>query len=132
MPKPRASTYFKPEETPTLALKKTSRMIKPRAKGMIKLIDMTNSFLHSLDDSFPLFEFSTADIDIRHGYYGKRYALFTVEGMEAVILMKEYEGIKLDGTYTGKTLAAIIEDAKSGSLKGSTILFWNTLILQTN
>jgi D-cysteine desulfhydrase len=97
------------------------------SNGMIKLIDMTNSLLHSLDDSFPMFEFSTADIDIRHRYYGERYALFTMEGMEAVKLMKEYEGIKLDGTYTGKTLAALIVDAKSGSLRGSTILFWNTL-----
>ena len=41
--------------------------------------------------------------------------------------MKEYEGIKLDGTYTGKALAALRHDAESGSLAGNTILFWNTL-----
>jgi len=44
-----------------------------------------------------------------------------------VSLMREREGIKLDGTYTGKTLAALTDDAKSGSLRGRTILFWNTL-----
>jgi 1-aminocyclopropane-1-carboxylate deaminase/D-cysteine desulfhydrase-like pyridoxal-dependent ACC family enzyme len=97
------------------------------AGGMINLIDKTSSLLHSLDASFPRFEFSAADIEIRHDYFGKRYALFTKEGMEAVSLMRESEGIKLDGTYTGKTLAAIIDDAKSGSLQGKTILFWNTL-----
>jgi 1-aminocyclopropane-1-carboxylate deaminase/D-cysteine desulfhydrase-like pyridoxal-dependent ACC family enzyme len=96
-------------------------------KGMLKLINKTNSLIHSLDASFPIFEFSAADIDIRHDYFGKEYALFTKEGMEAVSLMKEYEGIKLEGTYTGKTLAALIDDAKSEKLRRSTILFWNTL-----
>jgi 1-aminocyclopropane-1-carboxylate deaminase/D-cysteine desulfhydrase-like pyridoxal-dependent ACC family enzyme len=97
------------------------------ARRMIRLINNTASFLHSRDASFPGFEFSTTDVDIRNDYSGKRYALFTNEGMEAVSLMREYEGIKLDGTYTGKTLAALIDDAKSGSLRGKTVLFWNTL-----
>jgi len=97
------------------------------ARGMINLIDKTSSLLNSLDASFPRFEFSAADIDIRHDYFGKRYALFTREGMEAVSMMREREGIKLDGTYTGKTLAALIDDAKSGRAQGKTVLFWNTL-----
>jgi len=97
------------------------------ARGMIELINKTSSLLNSLDASFPGFGFSAADIDIRHDYFGKRYALFTKEGMEAVSLMREREGIKMDGTYTGKTLAALIDDAKSGSLRGKTVLFWNTL-----
>jgi D-cysteine desulfhydrase len=85
-------------------------------KAMIKLINKTNSLLCSLDASFPRFEFSKTDVGIRHDYFGKRYALFTDEGVEAASLMRECEGIKLDGTYTGKALAALKHDAKSGSL----------------
>jgi 1-aminocyclopropane-1-carboxylate deaminase/D-cysteine desulfhydrase-like pyridoxal-dependent ACC family enzyme len=96
-------------------------------RAMIRLIDKTNSLLCSQDGSFPKFEFSETDVDIRHDYAGKRYALFTEEGMEAVSLMKECEGIRLDGTYTGKTLAALRHDAKNGSLRGKAVLFWNTL-----
>jgi len=96
-------------------------------EGMIKLINKTKSLLNSLDASCPRFEFSEADVDIRHKYFGKRYALFTKEGIKAFSLMRECEGIKLDGTYTGKTLAALIDDAKSGKLQGRTVLFWNTL-----
>jgi D-cysteine desulfhydrase len=96
-------------------------------RAMIKLINETNSLLRSLDASFPKFESSEADIDIRHDYVGQRYALFTDEGMEAVSLIRECEGIKLDGTYTGKTLAALKHDAKDGSLRGKAVLFWNTL-----
>ena len=94
---------------------------------MIGLINETNSLLCSLDASFPKFEFSETDVDIRHDYVGQRYALFTDEGMEAVSLMGECEGIRLDGTYTGKTLAALKHDARSGSLRGKTVLFWNTV-----
>jgi len=95
--------------------------------AMIKLINKTNSLLCSLDASFPRFEFSETDVDIRHDYFGKRYALFTDEGMEAVSLMGECERIKLDGTYTGKALAALKHDAQSGSLRDKAVLFWNTL-----
>jgi 1-aminocyclopropane-1-carboxylate deaminase/D-cysteine desulfhydrase-like pyridoxal-dependent ACC family enzyme len=96
-------------------------------RGMTALISKTNSLLHSLDASFPKLEFSEADIGIRHDCASQRYALFTDEGMEAVALMKECEGIKLDGTYTGKAVAALRHDAKNGSLRGKTVLFWNTL-----
>jgi 1-aminocyclopropane-1-carboxylate deaminase/D-cysteine desulfhydrase-like pyridoxal-dependent ACC family enzyme len=117
------------------AAKLNSRVVSVRVtsekfvniRGMIKLINKTSSLLHSLDASFPRFEFFAGDIDIRHDCFGKRYALFTKQGMEAVSLMREYEGIKLDGTYTGKTLAALISDAKSGRLRDKAVLFWNTL-----
>lgn len=97
------------------------------ARAMLELINKTNALLHSLDASFPRFEFSETDFDIRHDYFGKLYALFTDEGMEAVSLMREREGIKLDGTYTGKALAALRHDASSGRLQGKAVLFWNTL-----
>ena len=97
------------------------------ARAMFRLVNKTNSLLCSLDASFPRLEFSEEDIDIRHDHAGQRYALFTDEGMEAVSLMRECEGIKLDGTYTGKTLAALRHEAKSGNLRGKAVLFWNTL-----
>jgi 1-aminocyclopropane-1-carboxylate deaminase/D-cysteine desulfhydrase-like pyridoxal-dependent ACC family enzyme len=96
------------------------------AKGMVKLIRKTNRLLFSLAPSFPKFEFCEHDIDIRHGSFGKQYALFTKEGMEAIALMKKHEGIKLDGTYTGKTLAALIDDAGKQGMRDKVVLFWNT------
>ena len=103
----------------------SDKFVNPR--GMTKLVNRTGSLLHSLDASFPSFQFSATDVDIRHTYFGRRYALFTKEAMEAVSLMRECEGIKLDGTYTGKAVAALIDDAKNGTLRGKSILFWNTL-----
>jgi D-cysteine desulfhydrase len=96
------------------------------AKGLIKLIYKTNSLLSSLDPSFPRLDFSEHDVDIRHGFFGKQYALFTKEGMEAVALMERYGTIKLEGTYTGKAFAALVNDAKKSSLRDKVLLFWNT------
>ena len=97
------------------------------SKGMIKLINKTNSLLGSLDASFTRLQFSEEDLDIRHGFYGEKYALTTKEAIQTVACMKETEGIKLDGTYTGKAFAAVINDAKNENVRDKVILFWNTL-----
>jgi 1-aminocyclopropane-1-carboxylate deaminase/D-cysteine desulfhydrase-like pyridoxal-dependent ACC family enzyme len=96
------------------------------ASGMVNLIRQTNQLLSSLDPSFPRLQFSEADMDIRHNYFGKRYALFTPEGMEAVSFAEKYAGIKLEGTYTGKAFAALINDANKSELRNKVLMFWNT------
>lgn len=95
-------------------------------RKMLKLIYETNSFLHSLDPSFPNFEFSDKELDIRHGFFRQRYTPLTEEVMQAVTRMEKKEGIKLDTTYTGKTFAALIDDAKKQDLRDKVVLFWNT------
>jgi 1-aminocyclopropane-1-carboxylate deaminase/D-cysteine desulfhydrase-like pyridoxal-dependent ACC family enzyme len=97
------------------------------AGGMVYLIDRTSALLHSLDDSFPRFAVQPSEFDVRPGYLGERYAQFTAAGMAAVALMKQSEDIALEGTYTGKTLAAVVNDVHSGTAKEKTVLFWNTV-----
>ena len=91
------------------------------------LFTETVSFLRSLDPSFPNVQFFQDEFKIRDEFFGEGYAHFTEEGMEAINLLKELEDIRLDGTYTGKTFAALTHDAKLGDLKNKKILFWNTL-----
>jgi len=93
---------------------------------LVKLFHKTNAFLHSLDPSFPVFELSVKHGGIVNGFLGRGYAHFSEEGMEAVTRMEKSEGITLDGTYTGKTFAALIHDAKKRDLRDRVILFWNT------
>jgi 1-aminocyclopropane-1-carboxylate deaminase/D-cysteine desulfhydrase-like pyridoxal-dependent ACC family enzyme len=93
---------------------------------MARLFYETNSLLHSADPSFPKCDFCEKDEDIRNDFLGKGYARFTEEGMDAVARMKRNEGIKLDGTYTGKAFAALIHDAENKLLRDRVILFWNT------
>jgi len=60
------------------------------------------------------------------GYLGDGYAQFTPEGVEAIELVKAFAGVTLEGTYTGKTFAALIADARAGELAGRNVVFWNT------
>jgi D-cysteine desulfhydrase len=95
-------------------------------KKMIKLFHKTNSYLHSIDSSFPKLKLSDKDIDIRHDFYGKQYALFTREGTRAANYAEQYAGIKLEGTYTGKAFACLMDDAEKQKLRDKNVLFWNT------
>lgn len=98
-------------------------------RTMLRQLGELNRFLHARDPSFPMLELTLADVEIRHDFYGRHYALFTDEGMEAVALMKQHEGITLEGTYTGKTLAALLADTEHrerDQSRGSVALFWNT------
>jgi D-cysteine desulfhydrase len=117
------------------AAKLKSRVIPIRVAGdnltntrrLKTLIEETNSLLCATDPSFPRVEFAEQDLQIRNDFFGKHYALFTREGVNAITCLKEKEGIKLDGTYTGKAFAAVINDAENGELRNKTILFWDTL-----
>ena len=46
--------------------------------------------------------------------------------MEAVDLFEKFDGIRLNGTYTGKAMAALIDQFKSQGSINEVALFWNT------
>ena len=65
------------------------------------------------------------DINLEHGYIGKGYAERTDEGERSQGFLADEEGIDLDVTYTGKTMAAMLDVAENDPKK--TFLFWHTL-----
>lgn len=65
-------------------------------------------------------------LNVNDSMIGSCYAEITPATAAAIDLVKQTEGIMLDGTYSGKACAAMIEDAKKGKLKGKTILLWDT------
>lgn len=60
------------------------------------------------------------------GFLGSGYARYTPQGVEAIGLVREHAGLTLEGTYTGKTMAALVADARAGELAGRNVVFWNT------
>ena len=92
-----------------------------------QLFVSTNELLHGLDASVPLIAFPENDLIINQNMSGEQYGLYTAPIVEAIALFKDKENIKLDGTYSAKPVAALIEDACTGTITGNhTILFWNT------
>ncbi|MEJ2068255.1 MAG: hypothetical protein P8Y09_09990, partial [Deltaproteobacteria bacterium] len=88
-------------------------------------INRTLKFQKRLDGDLKVRKIRAGDINILHDYLGEGYAESTPKGEEAIRLLKELEGINLDVTYTGKTMAAMLDWAREK--KGKRFLFWHTL-----
>jgi 1-aminocyclopropane-1-carboxylate deaminase/D-cysteine desulfhydrase-like pyridoxal-dependent ACC family enzyme len=90
------------------------------------LFNRTRSLISSMAPSFPDIRLDTGDMNILHNFFGKQYALFTDQGKAAVELARLTENIGIEGTYTGKTMAALIDSAQHGETRNKVVLFWNT------
>ncbi|MHA1459614.1 MAG: hypothetical protein ACTSQR_08140, partial [Promethearchaeota archaeon] len=70
------------------------------------------------------------DFNMIKGYLGSNYGVKTIKGQKAVDLVYELEGkklgFKLETTYTGKAMAAMLEFLEKEENKSKKILFWNT------
>jgi D-cysteine desulfhydrase len=108
---------------------------------LVKIKDLfmeTNQRLHMLDKTFPVLEFPEADLIINKKFCGTEYGLYTPEAASAMKLFAPLEHIQLEGTYSAKPIAAIMDDALHGcenatrdgavygDIRDKTILFWNT------
>lgn len=86
----------------------------------------TAELLNDGNAGFPVTAESIREPDVRHEHFGPGYGHFTAEGMRAVGFARDALGIGLEGTYTGKTFAALMKDLESQKLAGKSVLFWNT------
>ncbi len=93
---------------------------------LLEIINKTAAHLHACDNNFPLFKFTEKDIALENDFAGPQYAAITDETAAAIKLLCSTENIKLEGTYTGKTFAALVDHAQKGTLKNKTVLFWNS------
>ncbi len=91
-----------------------------------RLYRETNTELHARDASFPLIDDPSANVAARDEFFGEGYAIPTDSTLEAVELGKSMLGLDLETTYTGKALAALVHDERTGQLAGKKVLFWNT------
>jgi len=100
----------------------------PRAtpRNMAKLFRETNELLRSHDPSFPKFEVSENDFDVRHGFERPKRKLLNDAGARAMAQVKELANLQLDEMFTANAFAALIADADKGLLRDKTILWWNS------
>lgn len=94
--------------------------------NITKLFKETNEKLHAIDASFPLFDFPSNNLILNKKFCGTAYGLFIPETTVPMKLFKETEHITLEGTYSAKPIAAIMDDAATGLLAGKIVLFWDT------
>ena len=60
---------------------------------------------------------STVDeVHVSGDYIGEKYGVATPDGMEALRLTAQQEGVLLDPVYTGKTMSGVIAMARNGAV----------------
>ena len=96
------------------------------ADAHAKLFEETNRLLHTLDPAIPLLDDPLQNIIHRHDQFGSGYAEATEQGDAAVAKIKNVLGLQLETTYTGKALAALMDDVAKGAIDGQNVVFWNT------
>jgi len=99
-------------------------------KNLIKIANKSIKYLRKRDKSIPDIQVNKDDFDMIKGYLGSNYGVKTVKGQKAVDLVYELEGkklgFKLETTYTGKAMAAMLDYLKKEENKAKKVLFWNT------
>jgi D-cysteine desulfhydrase len=95
-------------------------------KLMNKLSEKTVTMMRRLDDSVPADLAGRTKIRLRHSFFGEGYAHTTPEADEAIAFAKEQLQIRLESTYTGKAMAALLADLKEPGSEALNVLFWNT------
>jgi D-cysteine desulfhydrase len=95
-------------------------------KKLIELIKKTNKIIHKINNSIPIVDVKEDDFIINDNQFGDGYGVFNKIVVETINLFYKKTNIILDGTYTSKTFAAIIEDKKNNKINNKVVLFWNT------
>ncbi len=78
-------------------------------KRMAHMANKALQYLRKIDPSIPNAETAPEEIHIEHDYFGAGYAHYTKKGVDAIKEAAELEGIKLEGTYSGKNMAAFMD-----------------------
>lgn len=89
-----------------------------------RMLADTTALMHSADSSVPADLAERTRLVRREGYLGPGYGKMDETTERAIIIAQEQLGMRLERTYTGKTMAALLSDLESGY--DGRVLFWNT------
>ncbi|MFQ5416582.1 MAG: 1-aminocyclopropane-1-carboxylate deaminase/D-cysteine desulfhydrase [Myxococcota bacterium] len=100
-------------------------LLAPSPARLARAATATARALRRFDAGVPITRFSPADFDLVLDHVGPGYGAPTREAQQAVAEAAAC-GLQLDGTYTGKALAALLSRARRADTSAP-LLFWNTM-----
>jgi len=95
-------------------------------EGLARLLAKTARMMHRLDRAIPRDLAERTSIRLRHEFFAGGYARTDDEIEDAIRFARDELDLQLEGTYTGKAMAAIRRDLSGGDASNSQFLFWNT------
>ena len=96
------------------------------ARRCAALARRTLRFLRQRDSTVPDLPLRAADLDVVTTALGGGYAHFTADAVTAARDAYTDDGLRLDGTYTAKTLAGLLHSVDRHGLHNRRLLLWHT------
>ena len=93
---------------------------------MQRLLAKTTAMMRRLDASIPADLTQRANYRFRTGFLGDGYAKTNEVTDRAIAFARDELGIALEATYTGKAMAALLQDLENNTGPAADVLFWNT------
>lgn len=95
-------------------------------ESMRRLLAKTAFALHRIDASVPVDLADRANYQFRKGFLGEGYAKTNDATERAIAVARDELGVSLEATYTGKAMAALLQDLDEDRGGRGNVLFWNT------
>lgn len=111
--------------TPVMGVQVTPASVANQAKAL-RLANRALGLLRRNDPSVPAVTIGEADLRLDTEHFGAGYGRATEAGRQAMRLMAETEGLKMEQTYTAKTLAGLMDYARANP-GGGPLLYLSTL-----
>lgn len=93
---------------------------------LLRLCRKTCELIHRIDGNFPRDAWQHINVRLRHDYFAPGYARASDRTLVAMDLVAGQTDLRLEATYTGKAMAALLDDMDECARLGERQLFWNT------
>ena len=104
-----------------------ARVVTDQMTSMDRIGTLSRGLRTLLDGICPAFaDGPLGRVEFREEFYGDGYAVASEAALEAIELMRDRAGARLEYTYSGKAAAALIHDGREGRFKDLNVMFWNT------
>jgi len=103
-----------------------SDVVPIRSETVTRLTNRTAKLLRGRGASLPPGDVGPEQVTILSDWLGGGYGHPTPAAARAEELVRETEGLELEGVYTAKTMAALVDLVKDGQLRDGPVLYWHT------
>jgi D-cysteine desulfhydrase len=101
-------------------------ILPPSAARLVRIARACWKRMRRAEAAVPEVELRPEDLTVVPGFVGRAYGAPTDEASRALRAVESAEGIKLETTYTGKCMAALLQVSQREPYRDQNLLFWNT------
>ncbi|MEQ8207914.1 MAG: pyridoxal-phosphate dependent enzyme [Woeseia sp.] len=93
---------------------------------LARLAAKTVMMIRRIDSSIPANLADEMRLTLRHDFFGDGYAQTNAATEQAIRVARRGLSLKLEPTYTGKAMAALLADLKDPATAGMSMMFWQS------